>query len=504
MKNDARRLLFIGGGFVEAAQGGARVTHNPATGEPLAEVAWGTAEDADRAVRAARKAFDDGRWSGLPLEKRKAILFALANRVSERAREWAEIESNDSGGVIWKTLSDITLGLEDWKTFLSLADSAFAEQAPALRRPASAASYVAYEPIGVCAQIIPWNFPLLMAIWKIVPALLAGNTVVLKPAPQTPLTALELAGLIERSGIPPGVVNVITGDAEVGRAMVAHADVDKIAFTGSTRVGRSIMELAANDVKRLTLELGGKSPNIVLEDADPDVAVDGALFAGFYHQGQVCTAGSRLLIHTSIYKSFIDRLVERARQIRLGPPLDFGTGMGPLISAEHRERVEQYVDTGRIENARLACGGKRPRGESLRMGAYYEPTIFIDVDPRMRIAREEIFGPVLSVMPFKDEDEAVRLANDTIYGLAAGIWSRDVPRAIELGRRVRAGTVWINEFHLLNPMAPFGGYRQSGIGRELGIPGLRAYAETKHLYVDLGGARETRTWYDPLVPPRAS
>jgi acyl-CoA reductase-like NAD-dependent aldehyde dehydrogenase len=353
--------------------------------------------------------------------------------------------------------------------------------------PTHSYNFVLREPIGVCAGIVPWNFPLVMAVWKLAPALAMGNTCVLKPASNTPLTALMLAEALDRTDLPKGVVNVITGGgATVGEELASHPDVDKVAFTGSTVVGRRIMQLASSTIKKTTLELGGKSPNIVFEDADMDQAVDGALWATFFHQGQVCESGTRLLLPESIHDEFVERLVERARQIKLGDPLDHESDMGPLVSAAQRETVEGYVRIGKEEGATLALGGKRPGGGQFERGFWFEPTIFTDVENSMTIAQEEIFGPVLSVLKFKDDDDAIRIANDSIYGLASGVWSQDPDRCLETAKRLRAGTVWINDFHLINCIAPFGGYKQSGVGRELSGYGLNEYTEVKHVHWDLG------------------
>jgi acyl-CoA reductase-like NAD-dependent aldehyde dehydrogenase len=359
--------------------------------------------------------------------------------------------------------------------------------------PTHSYNFVLREPVGVCAGIIPWNFPLVMAVWKLAPALAMGNTCVLKPASNTPLTALKLAEILADTDLPEGVVNVITGaGSTVGEELASNPDVDKVAFTGSTVVGRRIMQLASSTIKKTTLELGGKSPNIVFEDADMDQAVDGALWATFFHQGQVCESGTRLLLPESIHDEFVERLVERAKQIKVGDPMDYESDLGPLVSAAQRETVENYVRIGKEQGAKLVLGGGRPEGDGFERGYWFEPTIFTEVDNSMTIAQEEIFGPVLSVIKFSDDDDAVRIANDSIYGLASGVWSQDPDRCLDIAKRLRAGTVWINDFHLLNCVAPFGGYKQSGIGRELSGYGLNEYTEVKHVHWDLGTPREQK------------
>jgi len=357
------------------------------------------------------------------------------------------------------------------------------------------------EPIGVVGAIIPWNFPLKMAIWKLGPALAAGNTVVLKPSELTPCTALELAKIIQEVGIPKGVVNIVAGfGEEAGEELVRSPLVDKISFTGSTAVGKKIMALAAGNLKKITLECGGKSANIVLDDADMELAVDGSIYAIFYHQGQCCEAGSRLLLPKSKYNEFLDRLVAKTKKIKLGNPADLSTDMGPLISRKQLDRILGYIAKGKAEGAKLVAGGDIPTDQNLSRGFFVNPTIFADVNNAMTIAQEEIFGPVLSVIQFDSEDQAVAIANDSIYGLGGGVWSKDKDRAVAIAKRLRAGTVWINEWHLISERAPFGGYKQSGIGREFGVEGVREYTETKHMHIDELGARDKKTWYDTVVP----
>jgi len=485
---------YIGGEWVDAAAGGTFDVINPATEETIATVPACDREDARRAIAAARTAFDSGDWTGLEAEERRRILLSVVDRVSAAEDELATLETMQAGMTIRAT-STVVIGycLHHWDYFARQATRPTQEQLEPVAYPTHSYNFVLREPVGVCAGIIPWNFPLVMAVWKLAPALAMGNTCVLKPASNTPLTALRLAEILDETELPKGVVNVITGGgATVGEELASHPDVDKVAFTGSTVVGRRIMQLASSTIKKTTLELGGKSPNIVFEDADMAQAVDGALWATFFHQGQVCESGTRLLVPDSIHDEFVERLVERAKQIKFGDTMDYESDLGPLVSAQQRDTVEGYVRIGKEEGARLVLGGNRPRGEAYERGYWFEPTIFTDVDNSMTIAQEEIFGPVLSVLRFKDDEDAVRIANDSMYGLAAGVWSADPDRCLETAKRLRAGTVWINDYHLINCIAPFGGYKQSGIGRELGGYGLNEYTEVKHVHWDLGTPREQK------------
>jgi acyl-CoA reductase-like NAD-dependent aldehyde dehydrogenase len=485
---------YIGGEWVDAQSGDTFDVINPATEEVFATVPSAGREDAQRAIAAARETFDSGVWSGMEAEERKRILLSVIERFSELEDDLATTETMQAGMTIRAT-STVVIGycINHWDYFSSQATRPMQEALEPVSYPTHSYNFVLREPVGVCAGIIPWNFPLVMAVWKLAPALAMGNTCVLKPASNTPLTALKLAEILDQSELPEGVVNVITGGGStVGEELASHPDVDKVSFTGSTVVGRRIMQLASSTIKKTTLELGGKSPNIVFDDADMDQAVDGALWATFFHQGQVCESGTRLLLPESIHDEFVERLVERAKQIKVGDPLDYESDLGPLVSAAQRETVENYVRIGKEEGARLVLGGKRPEGEGFERGYFYEPTIFTDVDNSMTIAQEEIFGPVLSVIKFKDDDDAVRIANDSIYGLASAVWSQDPDRCLDTAKRLRAGTVWINDFHLINCVAPFGGYKQSGIGREMAGYGLNEYTEVKHVHWDLGTPKEQK------------
>jgi acyl-CoA reductase-like NAD-dependent aldehyde dehydrogenase len=479
------KKLFIGGRWTDASSGKTFESIDPATGDVLARVAEAGADDVDRAVVAARKTFDSGVWRDLPPAERARALWKIGDMIEERATEFAQLETLDNGMPINDALLfHAPLAAATFRYYagwVTKLDGATQQ----ISLPGKYLSYTLREPVGVVGQIIPWNFPLLMAAWKLAPALACGNSVVLKPSEETPLSALLLAELIQQADVPDGVVNVIPGFGETaGARLASHPDVDKIAFTGSTEVGKLIAKASADsNLKRVSLELGGKSPNIVFADADLARAVSGAFFGIFFNQGQVCSAGSRLFVQEKVYDHALDELLKTVRETRIGPGIDPVTQMGPLVSRTQLERVLGYIGVGSREGARLLAGGKRPGG--LDGGYFVEPTVFADVDGKMRIAREEIFGPVVSAIPFSDEDDLVAKANGTIYGLVAGVWTRDVARAHRVAHALKAGTVYVNCYHVVDAVTPWGGYKQSGWGRELGPYALDLYTELKNVIVDI-------------------
>src|SRR5208283_2075301 len=478
-----RYQMFVNGEWVASNTGKTFPVYDPSTEEVIAEVPDSDAKDVDRAVAAAKEAFENGPWASSTAQERGRVLFRLVEVVRQNAASLAELEVRNSGKPITEAEFDIADVATCFEYYGGLATKITGQVNPV---PDNALSLSLKEPVGVAGQIIPWNYPLLMAAWKLAPALAAGCTCVLKPAEQTPLTALELAKHLEACGLPAGVVNIITGFGETaGAPLVRHPDVSKIAFTGSAAVGKQIVKMAADTVKRVTLELGGKSPNIFFADADFEAAIDGALFGVFVNQGEVCSAGSRILVQRSIYSQFVDAMSEKAKNIKLGPPLNRDTKMGALVSKEQYDRVRSYLDVGKKE-AKLAAGGDRPT--SLARGYFIEPTIFYDVDNSARIAREEIFGPVATVIPFTSEADAIKIANDTPYGLAGAVWTRDIYKAFRIVKSMRAGIIWVNHMQPTYVEAPWGGYKQSGFGRELGPWGLEEYLETKQVYVNLDEA----------------
>jgi betaine-aldehyde dehydrogenase len=480
--------MYIKGEFVDSHRGAVFAVYDPSTEEIIAEVPQADETDVDRAVAAAKSAFDSGAWPQATAQERGRILFRLAERIRRETPHLAELEARNSGKPIVEAEYDMADAATCFEYYGGMATKVLGHVNPV---PDNALSLSLREPIGVAAQIIPWNYPLLMAAWKLAPAIAAGCTCVLKPAEQTPLTALEFAGYLADAGLPPGVVNIMTGFGETaGAPLVKHPDVNKVAFTGSGAVGKAIVKMAADSLKRVTLELGGKSPNIFFADADFESAIDGALFGVFINQGEVCSAGSRILVEKSIYPKFVDAMSAKAKTIRLGPPLDRQTKMGPLVSKEQFERVSAYQAVGKKE-AKIAVGGGRP--SNLPRGYYVEPTIFYDVDNSARIAREEIFGPVATVIPFTNEADAIRIANDTPYGLAAAVWSRDIFKAFRVVKALRAGIVWVNHMQPTYVEAPWGGYKQSGFGRELGPWGIEEYLETKQVHINLN--EQPIGWY---------
>jgi betaine-aldehyde dehydrogenase len=480
-KPAARRVpMYINGEFVEGHTKKYFPVIDPSTEEIIAEVPDADESDVNRAVAAARAAFDSGAWPQTTAQDRGRILFRLADRIRSESAALAELECRNTGKPIVEAEYDIADTATCFEYYGGLATKIVGHVNPV---PDNALSLSLREPIGVAAQIIPWNYPFLMAAWKLAPAIAAGCTCILKPAEQTPLTALAFAHFLSDAGLPPGVVNIITGFGEsVGAPLVRHPDVNKVAFTGSAAVGKAIVKMAADTVKRVTLELGGKSPNIFFADADFEAAIDGALFGVFINQGEVCSAGSRILVQKPLYTKFVEAMSAKAKTIRLGAPLDRETKMGPLVSKEQFNRVREYQELGKKE-AKLASGGGRPT--AFAKGFYVEPTIFYDVDNSARIAQEEIFGPVAAVIPFENEADAIRIANATPYGLAAAVWTRDIFKAFRVVKALRAGIVWVNHMQPTYVEAPWGGYKQSGFGRELGPWGIEEYLETKQVHINL-------------------
>ncbi len=472
---------LIDGKWVDAAGGKTFETINPATGDGLAAIAEGDKVDVDKAVSAARTAFETGPWPKMTATQRGRLMFKLAGLIHEHREALATLETLDNGKTYKEALNiDVPLTVACYQYFAGWADKVQGKTIP-VNGPYFC--YTRHEPVGVCGQIIPWNFPMLMQAWKWGPALAMGNTVVLKPAEQTPLTALYIGQLALDAGFPPGVVNIIPGmGPTAGGAIARHMDVDKVAFTGSTEVGHEVMAAAAkSNLKRVSLELGGKSPNIVFADADMDAAIKGAYFALFFNQGQCCCAGSRLFVEESIHDELVEKLVETARSRRVGDPFDPKTHQGPQVSREQFDRVMGYIEAGKGDGASLLCGGGRVGDR----GFFIEPTVFDAVHDDMKIANEEIFGPVLSIIQFKDIDEVCQRANKTMYGLAAAVWTRDIEKAMRISNSVRAGTVWVNCYDVFDAAAPFGGFKQSGIGRELGEYGLEEYTEVKTVTIKI-------------------
>jgi acyl-CoA reductase-like NAD-dependent aldehyde dehydrogenase/alcohol dehydrogenase class IV len=486
--------MFINGEAVDAIGGGKAEAIDPGTGKVIATFAYGGPEDADAAVDAARKAFDSGVWSDMPPAERSRILIELSDLLYEYIPLLASWEARDSGGLITRTSFDVITVIGGLRNLARYAahDFKWKEDLPKSRSGFVAGlNYTLREPLGVCVGIVPWNFPFLSAMYKCIHALAMGNTVVVKPASDTSLSMLVFIEALKRTRIPKGVLNIVTGPGStLGRALCLNPKIDKIAFTGSTEVGVDIMTMAAKNIKKVHLELGGKSPNIICEDADLDFAVDGAMCGTFVHSGQVCESGTRLLVHQKIYKKFLDKLVARTKALRVGNQMDPTTQFGPIVSKKQLDTIMGYIEIGKKEGAKLVCGGKQPNDPKLKGGFYCEPTIFADVKNSMRVAQEEIFGPVLCVIPFKDYDEAIEIANDTPFGLAGGVFSKDMNLAEDLATKIKAGTIWINDWHNYGDLNPFGGYKQSGFGREWGAAGLEEYTQIKRIEINPEAEKE--------------
>ncbi|MCE5792638.1 betaine-aldehyde dehydrogenase [Staphylococcus pseudintermedius] len=481
--NRLSRRQYIDGEWVESSIKATREIINPYNQEVILEVAEGTEADVERAILAARRAFDEGRYANETGETKGQKVRAIADKIKENREELAYLETLDTG----KTYEESLVDMDDiHNVFMYFAGLADKDGGELINSPIeNTESKVVKEPIGVVTQITPWNYPLLQASWKIAPALATGCSLVMKPSEITPLTTIRVFELMEEVGFPKGVINLVLGaGSEIGDVLSSHPEVDLVSFTGGIKTGKHIMKKAADHVTNIALELGGKNPNIIFDDADFDLAVDQALNGGFFHAGQVCSAGSRIIVHNSIKDKFEKALIDAVKKIRLGNGFDKSTELGPLISAEHRAKVENYMKVAKEDGATIAVGGQRPEREDLQNGFFFEPTVITDCDTSMRIVQEEVFGPVVTVEGFETEEEAIRLANDSIYGLAGGVFTKDIGKAQRVASKMRMGTVWINDFHPYFAQAPWGGYKQSGIGRELGHQGLEEYLETKHILMN--------------------
>ncbi len=475
--------LFINGKFVDAQSGKTFESINPHDRSVVAVVAEGDKADVDLAVKAARAAFEP--WSAATPGERARVLLKMADLLEARAMDLGQLETLDMGGPILMTSGMVQLAAEVFRYWAGMATKIHGITSPPMS-PGEFLGYTLREPVGVVGGITPWNGPMIMAAWKTAPALACGNAVVLKPAEHTPMTAMELGRIAAEAGLPEGVLNIVPGfGPTAGAALAQHPGVDKIAFTGEHVTGRLVVQASVSNLKTVTLELGGKSPHIIFDDVDLETAVAKGLFGVFMNTGQICSAGTRILVQETMYDRFVERFVERAQQIAVGNPSDFSTRMGPLVSEEQLKKVQRYVEIGKKEGAKLRCGGSQPKDPALANGFYFEPTVFTDVDNQMQIAQEEIFGPVASIIKFRDEDDAVRIGNDVIYGLAAGVQTTNLKRAHRLAKRLQAGTVWINTWHMIEPNSPFGGYKLSGYGRENGLAMVEHLTKLKQVWVDL-------------------
>ena len=477
------RKMLIGGKWVEAVSGKTFDTYNPSTGEVLGRVAEGDKADVDLAVKAARKAFETGPWPTMSPAERGRLLWKLSDLLEQHLEEFAELETLDNGKpLFFSRMIDIPSAVQMFRYMAGWATKVEGNTIPISMPGGQYFAYTLREPVGVVGQIIPWNFPMIMASWKLAPALAVGCTVVLKPAEQTPLTALRLGELFQEAGLPDGAVNIVPGFGETaGAALAAHHDVDKIAFTGSTEVGKLILDASRGNLKKVSLELGGKSPNIVFPDANLETAIPGSALAIFFNQGQCCTAGSRLFVHKKVFDAVVDGVSQFAKNIPMGAGLDPASRLGPLVSREQLDRVSSYMESGLQQGAKATAGGRKRD----QCGYFFEPTVLVDVKPEMKVVREEIFGPVVTAMPFSDPEELVASANNSDYGLAAAVWTRDLSLAHRTAAKLRAGTVWINCYNVFDPALPFGGYKQSGWGREMGRDVLELYTQTKAVCAQL-------------------
>ena len=489
-------LLYINGEIVDSQVGGYFDSLNPSTGEIYCQIADANKDDMTLAIKSARETFDSGVWSELSLKARGRYLKRIADLIRENAKELADIECRDIGKTTKQTIFiDIPTAADTFEYFSKIEEE-LSDKENRIDHPVK--SVVVRDPIGVVGCTIPWNYPIIMAAWKIAPALIAGNTVVLKPSSQGCASVMKLAELVKKSDLPAGVLNIVaTKDHDVAGMLASSLDIDKFSFTGGTKTGQEVMRQAASNTKRLTLELGGKSPNIVFEDCDVEAAIGGTMASIFMNQGQMCTAGSRLILSDKIYDTFLEKLVEKTKALKVGNAEDYATDFGPLMSKKHVDSVLNYIETGVKEGAKLLCGGKVPEGNEYKTGFYLEPAIFADVDNSMTIAQEEIFGPVLSVIKFSSKEEAIKIANDSKYGLASCVWTKDEKKANLVARKLQCGTVWVNTYGGFYNEAPFGGYKQSGFGRELGVEGLHEYTQCKHICMDKtpGGKPLVASWF---------
>ncbi len=485
--NSSHKML-IGGKRVDAASGETFAVTDPSSQNELCRVPKGAEEDINRAVQAARRAFEEGPWRKMTTSERGRLIWKFADLIEQHTEEFAQLETLDNGKPLTiARAADVPLTVDHFRYYAGLSTKIHGETLDLSVPYAPGAEFLDYtrrEPMGVVGQIIPWNFPLLMAAWKLGVALATGNCVVLKPAEQTPLSALLLADLFQEAGFPEGVVNIVTGFGDAGAALSNHPDVDKVAFTGSTEIGHEIVKASAGNLKRVTIELGGKSPAIVFPDADLDLAADGVAGAIFFNHGQCCAAGSRLMVHKNVYDELVERVAEKAKNIKVGPGMAPDTEMGPLVSTEQQDRVMGYIDSGKGEGANVLAGGERYSG-ALGAGSYVQPTVFSGINNKMKIVNEEIFGPVLVAAPFDDIEATVAQANDSVYGLAASVWTKDINKAHKVAARLKAGTVWVNCHNIFDANAPFGGYKQSGYGREMSLHAVENYTQVKNVIVQL-------------------